>query len=219
MGLFDGALDGTGSTADLAARFAWPVVLVIDVRGQAASAAATLSGFANFRPDVRIAGVVFNRVGGDSHAELLRDAVDGRTPVLGAVPRDQRLDLPERHLGLVQAGEHGDLERFLDTAADIIADVVDLDALVDLAARPALGAGAGDDTALHHLVSASRSRAMRRSPSLIQVCWKDGGGLARISPSFPRWPTRPPTRAATPSICPAAIPSCMAHASPPTVSS
>ncbi len=151
MGLFDGALDGTGSTADLAARFAWPVVLVIDVRGQAASAAATLAGFVNFRSDVRIAGVIFNRVGGDSHAELLRDAVVDRVPVVGTVPRDRRLVLPERHLGLVQAGEHGDLSRFLDAAADIITDTVDLDALIALAARPALETGAGENAALQPL--------------------------------------------------------------------
>jgi cobyrinic acid a,c-diamide synthase len=133
MGLFDGAADGTGSTADLAARFGWPVVLVIDVRGQAASVAATVSGFVHHRADVRIAGVIFNRVGGAGHEAILREAVAGLVPVLGAVPRDARLALPERHLGLVQAGEHGDLDRFLETAAGIVADHVDLDAVAALA--------------------------------------------------------------------------------------
>ena len=133
MGLFDGALDGTGSTADLAAACGWPVILVMDVRGQAASAAATLSGFINHRDDVDVAGVIFNRVGGAGHETILREAAAGLAPVLGAVPRDIRLALPERHLGLVQAGEHGDLECFLEQAAQIISEHVDLDALMALA--------------------------------------------------------------------------------------
>jgi len=132
MGLFDGAADGTGSTADLAALFGWPVVLVMDVRGQAASAAAVLQGFARHRADVTVAGAVFNRVGGAGHEAMLRRAADA-VPILGAVPRDPRLALPERHLGLVQAGEHGDLERFLEEAAGIVADHVDLTALMSLA--------------------------------------------------------------------------------------
>jgi cobyrinic acid a,c-diamide synthase len=142
MGLFDGAADGTGSTADLAAAFGWPVLLVMDVRGQAASAAAVIEGFARHRADVRIAGVLFNRVGGAGHEALLRRAA-AALPVLGAVPRDPRLALPERHLGLVQAGEHGDLERFLEAAADLVAAHVDLDALIALA-RPGIVAAGGE---------------------------------------------------------------------------
>ncbi|MEM7119824.1 MAG: cobyrinate a,c-diamide synthase [Pseudomonadota bacterium] len=194
MGLFDGALDGTGSTADLAARLAWPVVLVIDVRGQATSAAATLTGFVNFRSDVRIAGVIFNRVGGDSHAELLRDAVADRVPVIGAVPRDQRLELPERHLGLVQAGEHGDLERFLETAADIITEAVDLDALVDVAARPALETGAGDNTALPPLgqrIAVARDEAFAFAyPGVLEGWRRAGADLTFFSPLADQAPDR-----------------------------
>ena len=186
MGLFDGALDGSGSTADLAARLTWPVVLVIDVRGQAASAAATLSGFVNFRSDVRIAGVIFNRVGGDSHRDLLRDAVADRVPIVGAVPRDQRLELPERHLGLVQAGEHGDLEHFLDTAAAIIADAVDLDGLVDLAARPVLKTGDDDDTVLPPLgqrIAVARDEAFAFAyPGVLEGWRRAGADLTFFSP-------------------------------------
>lgn len=134
MGLFDGAADGTGSTADIAALTGWPVVLVLDVRGQAASAAATLSGFAGYRADVPIAGVVFNRVGGGGHRRLLERACSAQgVPMLGFLPRDEALTLPDRHLGLVQASEHEDLESFLEMAADRIAEHIDIAALRGLA--------------------------------------------------------------------------------------
>ncbi|MDA0675610.1 MAG: cobyrinate a,c-diamide synthase [Proteobacteria bacterium] len=138
MGLFDGATGGGGSTADIAALTGWPVVLVIDARGQAASAAATLRGFASHRDDVRVAGVIFNRIGGAAHDAILRQACAAALPhiaVLGCLPRDARLTLPERHLGLVPAGEHGDLDAFLAGAAAIVAEHVDVAALTALA-RP-----------------------------------------------------------------------------------
>ncbi len=137
MGLFDGAVSGAGSTADLAAITGWPVVLVIDVAGQGASAAAVLQGFADHRADVSVKGVIFNRTGSSRHEEILRKACDDAqvpVPVLGCLPRDRRLALPERHLGLVQAGEHGDLETFLEGAAALIGEHVDVDALLGLAA-------------------------------------------------------------------------------------
>ncbi len=136
MGLFDGAADGTGSTADFAALTGWPVVLVVDARGQAASAGALVRGFATHRPGVNIAGVIFNRVGGTAHADMLKRAVAVLgIPVLGCVARDVSLSLPERHLGLVQAGELGDLNAFLDRAADCLAASLDPDAVQALA-RP-----------------------------------------------------------------------------------
>jgi len=137
MGLFDGATDGTGSTADLAALTGWPVVLVVDVKAQAQSAAALVHGFATWRRDLTLAGVILNRVGGPGHAELVRAALAPLgLPVLGAIPRQTELTVPERHLGLVQAGEHGDLEAFLNRAADHIGALVDTEALRALA-RPA----------------------------------------------------------------------------------
>jgi cobyrinic acid a,c-diamide synthase len=127
MGLFDGAADGTGSTADVAAITGWPVVLVVDVRGQAASAAALLRGFAGHRADVSVAGVIFNRVGSETHADTLRRAVTPLgLPVLGCLPRLEQLTLPERHLGLVQAGERADLRAFLEAAADVVDQHLDL---------------------------------------------------------------------------------------------
>jgi len=139
MGLFDGAADSTGSTADLAALTGVPVILVVDVRGQAASVAALLRGFMSHRADVRIGGVIFNRVGGPAHEAILRQAVAPLgLPVLGAVPRDEALALPDRHLGLVQAAEHDGLEAFVSRAAKILDRSVQLDRLIDLA-RPLRG--------------------------------------------------------------------------------
>lgn len=134
MGLFDGAADGSGSTADLAARLSLPVVLVVDAGKQSQSVAALVRGFRDHRADVTVAGVILNRVGSPRHEGMLRAALAGiAMPVLGAVPRDAGLDLPERHLGLVQAGEHGDLAGFLEHAAARIAGSCDLDALRALA--------------------------------------------------------------------------------------
>ncbi|MBY0430119.1 MAG: cobyrinate a,c-diamide synthase, partial [Rhodospirillales bacterium] len=141
MGLFDGAhvADGPdGSTADLAALTGWPVLLVMDVRGQAASAAAVLRGFATHRADVAIAGIVFNRAGGEAHrAALVRACARAcpEIPVLGALSFDPRLGQPSRHLGLVQAAERQDLDAFLDGAADAVATGIDVTALRALA-RP-----------------------------------------------------------------------------------
>ncbi|MDP6954321.1 MAG: cobyrinate a,c-diamide synthase [Alphaproteobacteria bacterium] len=141
MGLFDGAAGGGGSTADVAAALGLPVVLVQDVRGQWASAAAVIEGFANYRDDVTVAGAIFNRVASPRHAALLQDACAGVAPVrLGAVPRDACLSLPDRHLGLVQAGEHEALDDFLDVAAELVAAHVDLDALAALARAPTVAA-------------------------------------------------------------------------------
>lgn len=148
MGLFDGAAGGGGSSADLAAMMGWPVVLVVDVRGQAASAAAVITGFSRFRPDVQVGGVILNRVGSDRHKQLIVDACAQAVPdipIIGAVMRNDDLVLPERHLGLVQAGEHPALEPFLDRAAAIMARDIDLDALIDLATIP-LPDGSPDQT-------------------------------------------------------------------------
>jgi cobyrinic acid a,c-diamide synthase len=128
MGLFDGAADSHGSTADLASLFDVPVILVVDAQRMGASAAALVEGFSHHRDDVEVAAVVFNRVASERHATLLRRACDDRfaQPVLGCLPSDPRLELPERHLGLVQAAELPALERFLDGAADIVTDTIDL---------------------------------------------------------------------------------------------
>jgi cobyrinic acid a,c-diamide synthase len=138
MGLFDGVpvIPGrSGTAADIATRLKLPVLLVLDVAAQSQSAAAVVRGFATHDPDVRIAGVVLNRVGSARHRMLVADAIAKLgVPVVGAIPRDASLDLPERHLGLIQAGEHGDLEMRLDRLADMAETHLDLDAIVALAA-------------------------------------------------------------------------------------
>ena len=136
MGLFDGATADEGSTADVAAGLGWPVVLVVDASAMAASAAAVVHGFASYRGDVDIAGVIYNRVGSDRHAELLVEATAKTgVPVLGRLRRNAALAVPDRHLGLVQASEHPDLERFLTDAARTMGEEVDVDALLGLALR------------------------------------------------------------------------------------
>lgn len=134
MGLFDGVAKagetGSGASADIAALMGWPVVLVIDVSGQAQSAAAVAAGFATFRPDVKIAGVVLNRVASPRHEALVRAGMQGAgIRVFGALPRQASIALPERHLGLVQAEERPELSLFLADAATFVAAHVDLDAI------------------------------------------------------------------------------------------
>ena len=131
MGLFDGAPDGRGSAADLSRRTGWPVVLVVDASGMAASVAALVHGFVSYDPEVEIAGVIFNRTGSARHGALLRRAMQPvGVPVFGCVTRCERLALPERHLGLIQAREHPDLEGFLARAAEQIGREVDTEAIL-----------------------------------------------------------------------------------------
>jgi cobyrinic acid a,c-diamide synthase len=145
MGLFDGTgPEGeTGSTAALARLTGWPVVLVVDARGQGASVAALIAGFARHDPQVAVAGVVFNRVAGARHRAVLSAAVARHLPdiaCLGAVPRDAALALPERHLGLVPAAESPAAASVIARAAEAVAAGIDVARLVALARPAALGA-------------------------------------------------------------------------------
>lgn len=138
MGLFDG-IPGTpgrsGAASDLAALYGIPTLLVLDVSGQSTTVAAVAKGFATYRPEVRIAGVVLNRLGSERHRRLCAEAVEALgLPVVGAIERDPTLTMPERHLGLVQAGEHDDLIAFIDRMADMAERSIDLDAVLELAA-------------------------------------------------------------------------------------
>ena len=138
MGLFDGtngAAGQRGATADLAAHFRLPVLLVLDVSRQAQSAAAVVRGFAAHDPAVRIAGVILNRVASERHRAVVADAISALgVQILGAVPREAALALPERHLGLVQAGEHPDLTSLIERLAAIAERHLDLDGIVASAA-------------------------------------------------------------------------------------
>ncbi len=136
MGLFDGVSGGDeeGSSAQLAKWLGLPVLLVVDARSQARSFAALVKGFADFDPELKIAGVIANRVGSKRHAELLEEAVEstpGLPPLLGCLPRQEDIVLPERHLGLVTAAELTcDHEKKL---ADWVEAQLDLEALQQLA--------------------------------------------------------------------------------------
>ena len=144
MGLFDGVKGcpgRTGASADIAARFGWPVILVLDVSGQAQSAAAVALGCAMFDPRITVAGVILNKVASDRHKRLVEDGLSRiGLAVFGALARNPELTLPERHLGLVQAGETRDLDRRLDRLAEAIETSVDLDRLLSCAA-PCLASG------------------------------------------------------------------------------
>lgn len=131
MGLFDGAPpEGKGAVADLARILNLPVILVVDASHMAQSIAPLVAGFAAHDSAVRLAGVILNRVGSPRHEAMLRRALAPLDiPVLGALFRDAELALPSRHLGLVQAGEHPELETFIEGAAVKLAAAVDLDAL------------------------------------------------------------------------------------------
>ncbi len=139
MGLFDGAPpDSRGATADLARQLGFPVVLIVDAGRMAGSVAPLVAGFTRFDPEVRIAGVILNRVGSPRHAGMLERALAPLgLPVLGVIPRSGDLTIPSRHLGLVQAQEQADLEAFLDRAAALITQHLDLAALRRIASsRP-----------------------------------------------------------------------------------
>jgi cobyrinic acid a,c-diamide synthase len=136
MGLFDGrsACEEAGSTAELARWLRSPVLLAVDASAMARSAAALVHGFESFEPALDVAGVLFNRVGGPRHADILRDAIKARCRAIpfGFLPSTEKIALPNRHLGLVTAAEALTRE-CLAAMADWVEQHVDLDALLELA--------------------------------------------------------------------------------------
>ena len=147
MGLYDSVAtrgqSGFGASAETAALMGGPVVLVVDVSGQAQSAAAVALGFRQYNPDVPFAGVILNRVASPRHERLARLGMEkAGLPVLGVLPRRGDLTLPERHLGLVQAAEHPDLEAAIAGYADFLRAHVDLPAIKAAARGMAASTGA-----------------------------------------------------------------------------
>lgn len=137
MGLFDGKSGGgeLASTAHVAKLLDAPVVLVVDAKAMARSAAAMVHGYATFDPGLRLAGVVLNRVGSATHEQILREALAPLgIPVLGALRRDAAVRTPDRHLGLVPAAERrAEARRSLDALGGVAARFLDLDAVMRLA--------------------------------------------------------------------------------------
>jgi cobyrinic acid a,c-diamide synthase len=189
MGLFDGIAGQPGrcgTTADLAAHFRLPVMLVLDVASQAQSAAAALRGFASHDPAVRIGGVILNRVGSARHHAVVAAAIAPlNIPVLGAMPREPTLALPERHLGLVQAGEHTDLAARVDRLADMAERHFDLDAIVALAAPLALSPGSNGQALRppgQRIALASDAAFSFVYPHIVEAWRRAGADIIRFSP-------------------------------------
>jgi cobyrinic acid a,c-diamide synthase len=188
MGLYDGVAtrgqSGFGSTAETAQRMGWPVVLVIDAGGQAQSAAATALGFKTYAPDLPFAGVILNRVASPRHERLARLGMDkAGIPVLGVLPRRGDLTLPERHLGLIQAVEHPDLDKAIAGYAEFLRRNVDLEAIKNAATatRPGKSGRLPDPPAQR--IALARDAAFSFTYPHILKGWRDAG--AEILPFSP----------------------------------
>ncbi len=188
MGLYDGVATrgraGFGASAETAARMGWPVVLVIDAGGQAQSAAATAMGFAAYRPDLAIAGVILNRVASPRHERLIRLGMEhaGLT-VLGVLPRRGDLALPERHLGLIQAVEHPDLDAAIAGYATFLRDHVDLAAIRAAATGTAGVAGGALPAPPAQRIALARDAAFSFTYPHLLEGWRAAG--AEILPFSP----------------------------------
>lgn len=135
MGLFDGAQKDKGSSAEIARLLNIPVILVVDASSMAYSAAPLLFGFKNFDKKIKIAGVIFNKVSGESHYRFLKEAAkDAGVEALGYLLRDERLAVKSRHLGLHLPGENK--QEIFDIAAELIEQNIDIDFLLELTKRP-----------------------------------------------------------------------------------
>jgi cobyrinic acid a,c-diamide synthase len=149
MGLFDGKGygDESGSSAHLAKVLGLGVILVVDASGIAGSVAALVQGFESFDSDVRVSGVIFNRVGSSRHFDLLKEAVETscRAKVLGYLPRNDDLTIPERHLGLVMAGESQ--SSIYEGLADFIEKTIDIDRVLECSNADIMTVGEGREAA------------------------------------------------------------------------
>ena len=181
MGLFDGPRGTRGSTADLAAMLGLPVIFTLDCRHQAQSAAALVHGFASYRKDLDLAGVILNRTASERHEWLLREALGDR--VLMALRNDDALAWPSRHLGLVQAQENADLEAVVEAAALRVNHPAALERILDMA-RPLHGAdGRSPLPPLAASVAVARDDAFSFAYAHLLDGWRrQGAALSFFSP-------------------------------------
>jgi cobyrinic acid a,c-diamide synthase len=190
MGLFDGVpgeAGRSGASADVAAALGMPVLLVIDVTGQAQSAAAIVKGCGSYDERLKVAGVIVNRVGSERHRRLVGDAIEAiGVPIVGALPRSDTIALPERHLGLVQAGETEALDARLETIADFIETHVDCGRVLALAADLNLASPASRATAVRppgQRIALARDAAFSFIyPHLVQGWRAAGADIVPFSP-------------------------------------
>jgi cobyrinic acid a,c-diamide synthase len=162
MGLFDG-LDGKseeGSTAQIAKLLNLPIVLVVDARSMARSVGAVVYGFEHYDPKLNVAGVIFNRVGSPRHYEYLHEAVADRcnAKALGYLSRHEALQLPERHLGLITAGEFGVPDNLMNQLNDEIQSHVNIEEILLIAKRNSLAVDQGPGVSLTQTVAPSTPR-------------------------------------------------------------
>ena len=187
MGLFDGVAGvggfGIGASADIAARLGWPVILVLDVSGQAQSAAAMALGFARYRSDVEVAGVILNRVASVRHGRMVRSGLQSiGMPVLGELPKNGAIGLPERHLGLVQAAEHSGLNEVLNRLADFVEAHVDVTRLRQLA-KGSVGPGSAVFRPPAQRIALARDAAFSFAyPHMLEGWLKAGAEVLPFSP-------------------------------------
>ncbi|CUI89316.1 cobyrinate a,c-diamide synthase [Cognatishimia activa] len=187
MGLFDGVAtkgeSGFGSSAETALTMGWPVVLVIDVGGQAQSAAATALGFKAYNPELPFAGVILNRCASPRHERLTRLGMEkAGVKVLGVLPRRGDLALPERHLGLIQAVEHPDLEAAIAGYAAFLRENVDLEAIKAAAAAGPSLTGALPQPPAQKIAMAQDAAFSFTYPHLVEGWRAAGAEIAPFSP-------------------------------------
>ncbi|MBQ3620293.1 MAG: cobyrinate a,c-diamide synthase [Methanosarcinaceae archaeon] len=134
MGLYDGGRGGISSTAEISKLLKIPVLLVIDVKSMGDSAAAIALGFKNYDPEVRLAGVILNRLGSDSHEMMIREAMEkAGIPVFGCMHRDDALSISERHLGLLPVEENDDDIRQIGLIREAVEKSLFIDRIIELA--------------------------------------------------------------------------------------
>lgn len=188
MGLYDGVAtrgqSGFGSSAETAQRMGWPVVLVVDVSGQAQSAAAAALGFQAYNPDVPFAGVILNRVASPRHERLTRLGMEqAGLRVLGSLPRRGDLALPERHLGLIQAVEHPDLDAAIAGYATFLREHVDLAAIREAAQGKSLATSAKLPTPPAQRIALAQDAAFSFAyPHLVEGWRAAGADILPFSP-------------------------------------
>lgn len=136
MGLYDGKspLTNEGSTAEISMILDTPIILVVNCQSMARSSAAIVKGFQCFTPGIQIVGVIANKVGSEGHYRIVKEAIEQecKVPVLGFLKREDLIEIPERHLGLIPSIERGELEPLFVSLADLVTANIDVDKLIEL---------------------------------------------------------------------------------------